>query len=350
MTVSELVVKLLFQSDKVKVDEFVKSIKELNIQSLVSLSAFGTMAVEMKNLMVWASQSALVMAKFGTETGLSADEMGTWANVAKVAGISAQDAFQGVVALQKNLALVRMGMASPAPFAQMGINPSDDPFKVIKAFSEWAKNHRPVEAALMAERIGLPRSMLNMIKLTQAEWIETEKLFKIDQNMIRQNEALRKEYEKMVLQLQQMGMSIATFAAPHVRSLIDLLRELFSLISQHSGFFILLAAGLMVVFAPVQMILISIIALMEDLFNYLRTGKSYLEPFYKMLGNGMGPMAFGGSMVGAKMPGSSAAQNHNTFHFTIPGAGDPESVAEKIKKKLEEVFSDVIYQDRKDNY
>ena len=337
-----------------KVDDFTHAIKELNIQSILSLSAFGTMAVEMKNLMVWASQSALVMAKFQTETGLSAEEMQRWSNVAKVAGISAQDAFSGVMALQKNLALVRMGMASPAPFAQMGINPSSDPFDVIKKFSEWSRGHAPVEIALMAQRIGLNTSMLNVMKFmttaTKEERKEVENLFKIDQNMIRQNEALRKEYEKMVLQLQQMGMSIATFAAPHVRNLIDLLREMFSVISQYSGFFILLAAGLMIVFAPVQTILISIIALMEDLFTYLRTGKGHLEPFYKMLGNGMGPMAFGGSMVGAKMPGSAAAQNHNTFHFTIPGAGDPGAVAEKIKKKLEEVFSDAIYQDRKDNY
>ena len=352
MTVSELVVKLLFQSDKMKVDDFVKSVKELNIQSLLSLSAFGTLAVEMKNMMVWASQSALVMAKFGTETGLSADQMGMWANVAKVAGVSAQDAFQGVMTLQKNIANVQRGWASAGPFQQMGIVPSSDTFKTLKEIMAWAKqNKNPVDIATIFSQVGIPVSMMNMIdtltdpvKLAHIEQMNVEW-----KKSVEALEPMRQEFTVIKEQFEQMGMILAKRLGPHLATFAIHLEKILALMWKYKWVIV----GMLVIFEAVFMPQVLIMQLLLIAIEQVIEKYEHLKDVLKAFGIA-GFMGVGGfssatvpSMSGRSAPAgrSGFGMNQNTFHFVINGASSPENLAVKMKQILTDIFSDTLGQE-----
>ena len=87
MKIGELFVQLGFEADTMKLKDFVRSIGDLNMSSIMATGAWGEFANITKTLLEGTAGLAQEMRFFSTETGLSAQKMQSWSQLARQLGI-----------------------------------------------------------------------------------------------------------------------------------------------------------------------------------------------------------------------------------------------------------------------
>lgn len=193
MKIGELFVQLGFQSDDAKLKDFVKAIGDLDLKSAASVLGLSAAYEAIRKVMEVADQVALSMYRFSQETGMSAQKMQQWSNLAGQLGVSAEDVVSSVKRLEDGVARMRLTGEGAQGWMLLGIDPTTakDSFELLSKVREAIKNLSPEYQRLALQQVGLSESMLSMMKVSDEVWNSSSKLIT---NSKAQEEAVMRNY------------------------------------------------------------------------------------------------------------------------------------------------------------
>lgn len=369
MKIGELFVELGFKADSTKLKDFMQSIGDLNMSTILATMGLGGMYELVKKIMSVAENTAMGIDSFGQETGLSTKKMQQWSTAAEMMGAKGDDITASLRNIQSHLTGLKLGMDSTllTPFAILnrvgaGITGQEDPFTLLQKVGLVINKLTPDMRRLVVEQMGLNDSMLlvlnnidkfnrlarDQIYTTQEQtasilenrsaWIKVGK----DWNTVFTDlgAILAPVLQKMALFLDSMirivhnspMLQSALIAIGAGLSALALAMALPALIAFISGFGELalivaaVAAGLTLIVMNLEKI--------KDMAKYVTSG----GPVWSAMGgaglwNQILPASMG--IIG----GSSTKTTTNTYHFKV-FSNDPDEAARKISEILRRVNND----------
>ena len=293
MNVGELFVLLGVKADTVKVKDFVKSIGEIPMTVAGGIAALAGLSFGIKELAQDAIATASAFELFQNQTGLSAQELQTWRNVAVQANVSAEAITGSVTSLQRQLAEIKMGRGNIAPFQILGIDPRQNAFRVLEQLrARIRKMDRPTATNLI-QQMGLTPDMMNVLTLSD------DKFKKFSQTVAgmtpRQEKAflaLRLQLAKLKLAFQDVMFRVMGSVLPALLPLINAVLPVFTRFVENLSMafaellkwlahvpgsvqtLAVLFGGLALIFAPVTAGVVALLLVIEDLYVYAKGGKS----------------------------------------------------------------------------
>jgi len=111
--IGELFVELFFKADQVKLGDFMHSLTELNMASVMTTLGLGAMYEMVSKIMTSADTTALSINNLSAQTGISRQEIQKWSEWTDQAGASADLAKQSFATLAEEKAKLMIGQGHP---------------------------------------------------------------------------------------------------------------------------------------------------------------------------------------------------------------------------------------------
>lgn len=216
MTIGELFIKLGFKVEGEgqldQVDRGMNKAKMSATKLTIEVAALNAAFF----LMIQNSMKAAVgLRNFVLSTGLSADSLQQWQHVARVNGVEADDltaAIKGLQEAQSNFALNKP--ESVGVWSMLGINPMQDPFKVIEALRRRATEVKDVGVFRnLLGQLGL-ENLLPILRSTDQEFEKWKRVFIIPQGTIDQLGDLNKEWVQLKDSIHSVMVQFSTVFKP----------------------------------------------------------------------------------------------------------------------------------------
>lgn len=206
-TIGELVFKVMFQADTMKLKDFSKAVGELNMSSIVSAGNLGLLYEGAKSLINLTDNVALGINKFGRETGQSREEIQKWDKMAEQMGVTTGSVEGSITSLVDGLYRMKRFGENSNIWGQL-IDPTKtkDMFQVLTMLRERFKGMAVDEQRYYLQKLGLDTQLLNILDLSDGKWKEIsaiwalsiEQLDKMDehhQQMVKSQQALQRAYQ-----------------------------------------------------------------------------------------------------------------------------------------------------------
>jgi hypothetical protein len=237
-----------------------------------------------------AAQAAVHIDKISSSTGLSTDKLQRLGDMAAQSGSSMDDLAGAVAGFQKNSVDIMLGKGGNiGPFQFLGLNPHDDPLKILDQLSVKLKKMPTTLGTAMAKDLGLSDDLIYFLrnkenlKPTNEETILTDKEIKRLKNF---NFEFNRIWEQSKRALQKM----ASFLTPIANTILyafDRVTIMFSEMTNKVNpymdsiqkFMPVLATMAGILFAAFFPITATILALglaFEDLWSFVRGDDSML--------------------------------------------------------------------------
>lgn len=117
-----------------------------------------------------ALANAAAYREFAAQTGASVEELQRWQNVAAGANVSTQAIADSVKELSSNREKIKLGQGNFSGFAFLGINPMDDPFKILDQLRTKTAGLPPAMKANLLSMMGVSTQFLQVLNLTDGEF------------------------------------------------------------------------------------------------------------------------------------------------------------------------------------
>lgn len=359
-SIGSLFVQLGFQADKTKLNDFIKSIGELDMRSIVAGLGLKGIQETIEKIMDSASGAAKDMNNFGKATGLSTQKMQQFGNFAEQMGVSSDEAMSSVKGLQDNLTKIRMGEGNIRPFALMGVSVTKDVWKTMDDIHKKMLDPRIPDAVkkTMIQEMGLSESMMTVLKSSDSQWATIKDQMFMTESQIagvqKYNAAMAKFSQswKMVMQ------DVAAFLAPMIEDVAEFVTQ-FSLAMHNSqklrDTLIALSpvvAGIVFMFNPLLGVVLAIGAAFAVWHRHGEKIKETLAPVFESMKKAGEFMARFSPSAAAKagndardslmnfihpeqkqQTGSTANTKNNNVTFNITGA-DSKEIAKKVSENM----------------
>jgi len=359
-SIGSLFVQLGFKSDKTKLNDFIKSIGELDMRSIVAGLGLKGIQEAIEKIMGSASGAAKDMTIFGKATGLSTKKMQQFGNFAEQMGVSSDEAMSSVKGLQDSLTKIRMGEGNIRPFALLGVSVTKDVWSTLDQLHKKMLDPRIPDAIkkTMIAEMGLSESMMAVLKASDAEWDSIKDQMYMTESQIAGVHRYNKAIAKFVQAWKQGLQDVAAFLAPMIERATELVTQFFLLFHHSQKFreqllkWSPLIAGIMMRLNPV---LGAVMAIGSGFAIWHKWGekiKATLTPIIdkilqlkEIIGKGL--FSFGGQMQVAHdrimsniapnlknyggYGGTNRSQtNHVTYNIT---GSDAKEIADKVAEK-----------------
>lgn len=166
MKIADFFVALGFDiKGKDAVDTTDKSVQSLNLNSLKLLAGVTALNGAFYTMMALATRSAVELHRFAITTGQSTDDLQRWKAAAErgnVAGAGMVDAVKNIQRARTDL-LFGNGEAA-GPWVLLGIDPRQDPFKVLDQLKQKVRSLDPAVAGHVLRQAGFSEDMLYLLK------------------------------------------------------------------------------------------------------------------------------------------------------------------------------------------
>jgi hypothetical protein len=237
-----------------------------------------------------AAQAAVHIDKISSATGLSADKLQRLGDMAAQSGSSMDDLAGAVAGFQKNSVDIMLGKGGNiGPFQFLGLNPHDDPLKILDQLSVKLKKMPTTLGTAMAKDLGLSDDLIYFLrnkenlKPTSEETILTDKEIKRLKNF-------NFEFNRIWEQSKRALQKIASFLTPIANTVLyafdritlmfsDLTNKINPYMDSIQKFMPVLATMAAILFAAFFPITATILALglaFEDLWSFVRGDDSML--------------------------------------------------------------------------
>jgi hypothetical protein len=166
MTIAEFIIKLGFKIDGgEKAEKASKDVEKLNFSAVKLLAGVTALNAAFYGMMTLAVEAGIGLQKFATNTGLSGDELQRWQFRAEKANVSGKEVVNALEAIQHARAAIAFGDASAAaPWALLGIDPRQDPFKVLEQLRKAVATLDPAIARQKLSEMGFGENMFYMLR------------------------------------------------------------------------------------------------------------------------------------------------------------------------------------------
>jgi hypothetical protein len=168
--IASLFARIGVKADTQTVERFDLSLKSVLNTAKVAAIGITAFSAGVAKIAADSFKAASALKQFEVETGASTTELQKWQAVAQQAGASAESVAAGVKSIVQNQQNIRLGKGNYSPFLMLGIDPMQDPFKVLQDFRAKAAGLAPAMQANMAKSMGLSTEMLRVLQLSAEEF------------------------------------------------------------------------------------------------------------------------------------------------------------------------------------
>jgi hypothetical protein len=335
MKIGELFIQLGFEADTMKLKDFVRSIGDLNMSSIIATGAWGEFASITKSLLEGTAGLAQEMRFFTETTGLSAQRMQSWSQLARQLGLDGNIVAQTLKHLQTSIQQTKLGNVDQGLmqaysllniYGKAGIDISQEYFTQLENIRKGLLNLNPEMYITLTQLGGLNEQMISFLTMQEKDWALRDKQPVIRPADIERMKEMNMEWVKLTQEMTILGNQFAIEIAPVIisttKALVDLLKELKSFVNQD---------------------------LFKKIMGGLNTvGQIGMIPGRLEMGLITGnPKYFQDIMNWGKTP--AAVTNNNNVNFNIQG-DNPREIADQVNKSIKEILSDTHYQMPAVNY
>lgn len=224
MQISELFVRLGFKIDGQ--DRFDKGVSQLGIAQVRAINlkhAVVGLGAAFSAMMYFAANAATGLYKFHLTTGLSTKDLQNWQFAGAKANVAAGEVTAAIKNIQDAQAEIALGQGNVAPWALLGIDPRQDPFRIL-----WLIHQRVKESAGMApamgrfftSQMGISEEMFQFLRRDNLELGQLQEKFKQTEKAQRGLDELSGKFNQMKYKIEQVGIALAAELGPHVWNLL----------------------------------------------------------------------------------------------------------------------------------
>jgi hypothetical protein len=287
MQVDELFVRLGVSADTIKLNDFVRGLGAIPIQAAMGIAALAGLSLSIKDVVSDAMDLSVSFKGFEAQTGLSAQALQRWQNVALQANVSAEAVTSSVAGLQRQLADISLGRGNIAPFQMLGISPRSDAFSVLATLRGRVQGMDRAMATNFISQMGLAPEMMNVLTLSDKKFRE------FSGTVIGLSPKQAEAFLHLRLELNRLKMAFQDTFSRMVGSLLPVIQPFIDRVLPRMAFFVenivsgmvglatwignvkgvlpglgLAIAAIAAVFAPWTIAVAGLILLFEDLAGY----------------------------------------------------------------------------------
>ena len=173
MKLGELFIKLGFDTDQLKLENFEKGIKSTARNVLFLKAAFAGAIFGMDRFVNSTIQGVASLENINQQTGLSIDLLQKWQKAGQLSNlaVSADQISGSIVALQKNIANLQVGKGNIGAFQMLGLDAmGKNAFEILDQLRERIGNYSPDIASNLISDLGLDPAMISVLKLSREEF------------------------------------------------------------------------------------------------------------------------------------------------------------------------------------
>ena len=363
MKIGELFVELGFHADQTKLTDFMHSIGELNMSSIMATMGLGGMYETIRKIMGVAEQTALGINTYGMETGMSTKQMQQWSAAAEAMGVKGDVVVNSLKSMQNHLTGLALGTDPTLlqPFAILnkfgaGLSGKESPSEVFEKISQVINKLPDGLRRIVTEEMGIDDSMLLILR----DWNKFNELTKAEPFMTSEQRERLMEYHKEVSNL---GHTWKTILGDIGSSIVPILEGWLkiaqgALDTLHANQWLVpvltvvvgliaLAVGLL---APWSLAITAIVAGVGLLAKYWENINGWVENTYNKLKsmpilhqmdqllNILGPSTWAHAPAIAGSSTSTITNHFNVF------SNDPDEAARKVAETMRRIHSEVTGQ------
>lgn len=228
MKVGELYVELGVDADTPTAKEFQSVLNSISMESLSLVAGLTAVSFKLKDMLEESMNAAAGFKLFRNQSGLSTEELQKWQIMAERANISTEAVTGSVLALQRNIAEIRLGRGNLMPFQLLGIDVTGSPFEILMKIREKLSELNRPQAMNIMGMFGISPEMINIMTLTNDQFKELAQtqglIFKSDQqeNALR----LKRSVVDLRLEFRALGRELSDLLGPLLRDDLRLLASM----------------------------------------------------------------------------------------------------------------------------
>lgn len=348
MKIGELFMELGFKADNIKLKDFIKSLGELNLSSIISAAGLKGIQEGIEKVLNVSQSVLLPLSHFSKLTGIATKEAQQFANAVNKIGGSKEEALGTLRALQDILLQVSMGEneAAAGAMAMLGITPTQDPIKFFnqlharltdpKFMKSWAtmmglpgSNLKEVQATferMLASQFGITDSVLLYLKTQDEIYYGRQKLSYIDERTQESGERILSIWRELKQVFEVLFAGIVNVFGPAIEQLFEILKgglEWLLQFNLHLRELVRLGALLAAVFG---------FATGNPLLGTV-AGSYFALDTLKALREGPTPAhAFSGN--------TSTRNQQNSFSINVHGATNDRELANEVERAVRKMIMD----------
>lgn len=228
MKAGELFIELGVDADTPEAKEFQSALNSISMESLALVAGLTAVSFKLKEMLEESMNAAVGFKLFRNQSGLSTEELQKWQIVAERANVSTEAVTSSILALQRNIAEIRLGRGNLMPFQLLGIDITDNPFLILTQIQEKLRGLDRAQAMNIMEMFGISPEMINIMTLTNAQFKELAKTQGLLFDEERQENAFRLKRGIVDLRLEYKALSrvLSTEIGPMLRADLNTLTQL----------------------------------------------------------------------------------------------------------------------------
>lgn len=166
MKIADFFIALGFEvKGKEDVEKVDQAVGNLEFKSLKLLAGVTALNAAFYAMIAKAVEAGVTLQKFALTTGLSTDELQRWQLTAVRGNVAAASMAQALGAIQKARAAIAFGNAeAAAPWMLLGIDPRQDPFKVLEQLRQQVLKLDPAIARQKLSEMGFSDDILYLMR------------------------------------------------------------------------------------------------------------------------------------------------------------------------------------------
>lgn len=166
MTIADIFARIGLKTDEAKAHSFKNAMTGVRTTLFAATAAAGVASAAITKITKDALDAAVAFKQFEIETGASAQELQKWQAVAEQTNNSAESVTQAVKAIADNQAKIRLGEGNISGYQLLGIDPQQDPFKILEELREKTHGLSEAQKKNVLSMMGVNSSMLQTLSLS----------------------------------------------------------------------------------------------------------------------------------------------------------------------------------------
>lgn len=172
MNIVELFARIGLKTDEEKAKSFESSMRRVKFTLLAATTVAAGTALAIRKVTSDAMKAAVDFKQFEIETGSSAQELQKWQAVAEQTNQSAESVTSAIKAIVANQEKIRLGQGNIAGFQLLGIDPRQDPFKILEELRVKTRGLSEGMRKNILSQIGVGKGLIQTLNLTKEQFDE----------------------------------------------------------------------------------------------------------------------------------------------------------------------------------
>ena len=170
MTVAELFARIGLKTDEGKAKSFHKTMGAVKMGLVAVTAVAAGTSLAIRKITSDAMAAAVAFTQFEAETGASAQKLQLWQSVAEQTNQTAGSVTAAVKAIADNQAKIRLGQGNISGYQLLGIDPRQDPFKILEELRVKTKGLTEAQKKNILSMTGVGVGMLQTLSLSRQEF------------------------------------------------------------------------------------------------------------------------------------------------------------------------------------